>query len=420
MKGLEFLESLEKWNHKDKFDLSSISKVLDILGNPQNIPKSIHIAGTNGKGSVAYYLYNLLIREGYTVGLNTSPHLDRVNERFKLNGQDVSDEELDKQSLVLKRVLQDSGLKLTYHEAITVIAFLLFRDLEWIVIETGLGGRLDASNVLNKPELAIITSIAMDHGQILGDSLEKIAYEKAGIIKEQSTYCLGKLSQDTAKVIDDIGASRQARPLEYQYKVIGDLLQVSYAGELYEYLLTTSRSQAFASNIALVCLASLYLGFKQSNVQSTINEVIWPGRLESIVHRDIEFLLDSAHNPAGAMFLRDFLEKRDVKTPGAIFAAIQTKEWKEMLKPYLNFVVNWNIVESDLDVSVPAEEIKNFIHSHSPDCNIKVFKKDYLAAIEHSITYQKESRLLGQDKGFVVVFGSIYYLAKIRNIVLNA
>ena len=171
--GLEYLSKLTPWNGRGGFALEYITKVLERLGNPQDSLPSIHIAGTNGKGSVSSAVSSILAASGYRVGLNTSPHLEQMNERLVVDGLSVSDEFLGEFAFAVRNAAQRALVELSFHEAITAIAFLGFREIgvEWMVMEVGLGGRLDASNVISRPAATAIVTIDYDHQAILGNTL---------------------------------------------------------------------------------------------------------------------------------------------------------------------------------------------------------------------------------------------------------
>ncbi|MDD5163286.1 MAG: Mur ligase family protein, partial [Candidatus ainarchaeum sp.] len=165
--------------------LERINSFLDFLGNPQNNFKSIHVAGTNGKGSTCAMIERILREAGFKTGIYTKPHLVSLNERFRINSIKIPEKELEERILNLKKIISEKNFQLSYFEFLIALAFQYFSDkkVDFAVIETGMGGRLDATNVL-QPLVSIITNIALEHMQYLGNSLEKIAFEKAGIIKE--------------------------------------------------------------------------------------------------------------------------------------------------------------------------------------------------------------------------------------------
>lgn len=211
---MKYNEALDYINDKDKFGsrlgLESIGKLLELLDNPQDKLKYIHIAGTNGKGSTASYLSNTLIKAGYSVGMFTSPYIERFNERVQVNGKDISDENLGNITARIKEkadIMVEEGYEHpTTFEIVTAIAFMYFKqeDADYVVLEVGLGGRYDSTNIIKSPLVSVITTIDYDHIDVLGDTLEKIAYQKAGIIKEDSLVVSYPQDDEAIRVLREI------------------------------------------------------------------------------------------------------------------------------------------------------------------------------------------------------------------------
>ena len=190
--------------------LDRVSELCLGLGNPQDTLKFIHVGGTNGKGSVSAMTASVLCEGGYKVGLYTSPYVRKFNERIRVNGENISDEALAQLTEAVKDVADKMTDKPTEFEIITAIAFEHFRreKCDVVVLEVGLGGRFDATNIIKAPLLSIITGIALDHTAILGDSVEKIAFEKAGIIKEGCPCLYGGEDMSAGRVISEIAEGR--------------------------------------------------------------------------------------------------------------------------------------------------------------------------------------------------------------------
>lgn len=193
--------------------LEEISKVLDRLGNPEKQLKFVHVAGTNGKGSTATLLDSCLRKAGYRVGLYTSPHLVRYNERFRINGEEIADELLASATERVKAVVDTLEKAPTQFELLTCVGFCCFLEAgcDIVVLEVGLGGRADTTNVIPVPEAAVITRIGLEHTEILGDTLEKITAEKAGIVKEGGTVILGDPTPEVLGVTEEICRQRRAK-----------------------------------------------------------------------------------------------------------------------------------------------------------------------------------------------------------------
>ncbi len=197
--------------------LERVSQVLDILGNPQNSLKCIHVAGTNGKGSVCAMLSSILSQK-YKTGLYTSPHIFEYTERIKINGKDISQEDFAFYGQKVLETAENNNIHLTEFEILTVTAFLYFKEnnIDIAIMEVGLGGRLDATNVIESPLCSVITDIDLDHTERLGDSIEKIAFEKAGIIKENCPVVIATKNKgfDTIKKIAEEKKANQKRNSE--------------------------------------------------------------------------------------------------------------------------------------------------------------------------------------------------------------
>ena len=214
--GKNFQDAVNILNKNGKFyielGLSRIEKVLKLFNNPQEDLKIIHIAGTNGKGSTCAMLCELLKNVGLNVGLYTSPHILSYCERIKINNIDIKKEVLSKLIFKIEKVSKENNTHLTEFEILTVAAFLYFKqeNVDVVILETGLGGRFDATNIVKKPILTIITSISIDHKDRLGDTIQQIAVEKAGIIKENVPLVISKYNQGF-EVIKNIAAQKNVQ-----------------------------------------------------------------------------------------------------------------------------------------------------------------------------------------------------------------
>lgn len=312
--------------------LERIEKVLAIYDNPHRNAKIIHIAGTNGKGSVASTIANILKYAGYKTGLYTSPHLVEYTERIKINGTDISQEDFARYISSICETAEKNQIDLTEFEILTAAAFKYFSDnkVDYIVLETGLGGRFDATNICEK-SLAIITSISLDHIDRLGDTYEKIAFEKAGIIKENSTVITAQ-NNNGYKVIKKIAELKKAKLISVDYEI-----SMSYEGET-NYAIIDNEKYEFPllglyqkQNLALVIAAIKHLNIDKSVLKEGLKTTKWNARLEYIKEKNI--LIDGAHNPDSAIELKkslDFYFKDKKKI--FIYSTIDTKDYKTIAK----------------------------------------------------------------------------------------
>lgn len=291
------------------------------FGHPERAFQAVHIAGTNGKGSVSAMLATMLHASGRRVGLYTSPHLCRFAERIRIGNEPIEDEKLYP---ILDEVL-DEAPELTFFEAATLTAFLAFarNDIGIAVIEVGLGGRLDATNVLPSPLATAITRIAKDHKTQLGDSLAGIAREKAGILKASIPVVLGPLPSEARdavlEVAHDIGAPVVFADTKAKSPLLDDRIALSGAHQ--------------RDNAAIALSLASLLGLGDEAISQGLREVKWPGRLERIENADCAFLLDCAHNPDGAQSLAEYL-RASGHAPSRIalvFGAMADKDWAGML-----------------------------------------------------------------------------------------
>lgn len=275
--------------------LDSIGTVCSRLGDPQDALRVVHVAGTNGKGATCALIESSLRAAGFSTGRYTSPHLVSLTERFMLNGAPVSEESLDEAYASLP---DTEGL--TYFELLTAAAFELYRrkQVDWLVLETGLGGRLDATNIVKRPELCVITRIGLDHCDWLGGTLREIATEKGGIIKEGVPVVLGAMPDEARDVLERIAKERNA-PCVYAPDAVKDT----------EIPSGFALGGKFNRENALTSLAALkVLGVGRDAIERGFASVVWPGRFQKIVRDSRRFIVDGAHNPPAMRALVDSLK----------------------------------------------------------------------------------------------------------------
>lgn len=308
-----------------KLDLSRVEAACGKFDHPERAFQVVHVAGTNGKGSVSAFVASMLHASGKCVGLYTSPHLNRFAERIQVDQTPIDDESLIE---FLTEVMNDAP-DLTFFEVATVAAFLAFREskVDYAVLEVGLGGRLDATNVVPTPRVAAITRVAFDHMAELGDSLAKIAAEKAGIIKPKGRVVLGKLHPEALEVI-------QARMKEVGAELVDLGSPEPFSGAQLAY----PRMAMFGTNLAVAATIGRELGVTPEEMAHGIEATVWPGRNE-LLHRNGQelTLLDCAHNPDGAVTLSHVIDaslmgavgsRRDV---ALVFGSLEKKNWRAML-----------------------------------------------------------------------------------------
>ena len=298
------------------YSLKHVEELLNRMGNPQLAARTIHIAGTKGKGSVAAMIAQVLSASGYKTGRYTSPHLHNLRERINIDGSSISEAEFAAAMAEVKPFIesmkQDTSFRqLTYFEALTALAFAYFQKkrVDFQVLEVGLGGRLDATNVA-RPVVCIITSISLDHTQILGNSLEEIAREKAGIIKSGCWVVLSPQPEEAASVISNICREKEAKVVQ----VGKDVIWRKIGGDLHhQSLVIESRTSKYQVSIpllgdfqlenaatavaALEILVSMGFAISTADIAQGLARVKWPGRFQ-ILQQHPMVLVDGAHNVA--------------------------------------------------------------------------------------------------------------------------
>lgn len=378
-------------------DLSAMEAACAKMGNPERAYSAVHVAGTNGKGTVAAFLSSMHRAQGKRVGLYTSPHLVRFAERIRIDGEPIGDAELTR----LINLVMDECPELTFFETTTMIAFLAFQEakVERAIFEVGLGGRLDATNVIPPPALAVITRIAYDHMDVLGDNLRAIAIEKAGIIKKGSLVVTGRLHPDAVAVVNERIAEQGAK-----FVPLGSPEPVPGAPLAYP------RLSMIGSNLAVAVTAGRALGIEPAALARGIETLDWPGRNE-LLHRNRQelTLLDCAHNPDGAVTLSHSLDpsllevesRRDI---ALVFGTVQGKNYRAMLQR-LESVAGHRIY-----VAPPVARAED------PERFNEVLKGEIAPDVASAL---KRAREIVGTNGVVVVTGSTFLVGAARAILLN-
>lgn len=378
--AVAYLFRLQK--HGIKLGLETMRELTARLGMPQCRYRTIHIAGTNGKGSTAAMAAAILQAAGYRVGLYTSPHLVEFRERIRVNGEMIPESRVAQLTEQLQALYQ-SELSPTFFEATTGMAFQHFADSEVdvAVLEVGLGGRFDATNVVT-PIACAITTIALDHQAYLGNTIPAIAFEKAGIIKLGVPMVLGRLDDDAWRTIEQVARDRQApvfRIGEHFHTEGEEPQQFSYrgVGVHYDELICTLAGRHQLDNAAcalalLEAAAPKGIAITSESVRTGLHTVSWAGRLE-VVDRHPTILLDGAHNPAAATALADFLIRADRLRPSRpvilVLGMMRDKDHREFIEPLRSVVDEVVLTQADLPRSATAQELQSSLggllsHSH--------------------------------------------------------
>jgi len=394
-----------------KLGLSTIQYILSELDNPHKKFSSIHIAGTNGKGSVAAMLANILRLSGFRVGLYTSPHLIHFNERILIDGIPISNDQVAKLYQTVKKV-QKPDRELTFFEYTTAMAFTAFAEekVDFAVIETGMGGRLDATNVL-EPLVTIITTIGLEHQSYLGKRIGDIAFEKAGIIKAHCPVITDVRKPKAIEVILD-RAKEQFAPvyqLGKQIRFRQGKKGFSYSGLKYNWrqLSCVLHGQHQIRNASLsLCAYELISGNSASwnAVREGLQTVQWPGRLEVISQKPF-VIIDGAHNIMAIRELTNYLENTLNGRPlTLIVAVLDDKPFKKMLIPIIQMAEKVVITQPKIERSLDPEVLRDFITPYVK--NVQIIP-DVVEAYTETLKQSK-------PKDAICATGSLYLVGEVK------
>lgn len=418
--AVDYIETIPKFTVKHPPEHTR--ELLSRLGNPQEGIKIIHVAGTNGKGSVCAYLNAMLLAGGKKTGLFTSPHLVRINERFQINGEDVSDEQFLDAFLKVEKAAKEYEAEgeghPSYFETLFLMGMLIFKEagVEYLVMETGLGGRLDATNVVEKPLACIITSISRDHTEYLGDTLEAIAGEKAGIIKADVPVIYDASQPGPASVIaakaKEMGSP--AWPMEpsfYEMKTQsreGITFTFAYlGGEKAELAIPyVAKYQMMNASLAFYTMHILQdvHDIPKNVLAEGLSKIKWPCRMEMAAPGVI---IDGAHNEDGiAQFVSTagyFAKENEITI---LFTAVADKHYHEMIGEICEGIHPSHVVATQIDGSrvVPAEVLAEDFR--------KAGCTDVCAESEIGAAYEKALEKKGSGMLFCV--GSLYLAGELK------
>lgn len=382
--------------------LSRVYKLLERLDNPHlKLPPTIHLAGTNGKGSTLSFLRSIFNENSYRVSCYTSPHLVNFNERIVLNGEEISDQFLNEILLECKNAAEQSpAIPVTFFEGITVAAFLAFSRVksDILLLETGMGGRLDATNVLPKVLCSIITPIAFDHTDFLGKTLSKIAFEKAGIIKKNCPVIITKQKPTARKTIENqaFAMNSPIKIFNHDWKIKLEKNGFLFSGFNQKIALPfpslNGRHQIENASVAIAAaLSQKKFTISEESLKSAICKTSWRARLQKItvgkfftkLPQNYDLYLDGSHNPQGATTVKEFLSQQKNKKIFVIFSMLQDKDCDGFLAK----------ISGSIDHLV-AINIKDESKSRQADEIVRIAKK-------YSITSQPAKNL---DDAFTKIF----------------
>lgn len=427
--ALNYIENTGKFG--SRLGLENVSRLLDILGNPHRDLRIIHVAGTNGKGSTCSFINSMLIYQGYNVGLYTSPYLEEFNERIKINNVNISDEDLaqsvSRVSDAIGQMIEEGCDHPTEFEIITACAFLYFRDrdVDFAVIEVGLGGRLDATNVCI-PLVSAITSISMDHTEYLGDTLARIAFEKGGIIKNKRPVVLYQQSDEVESVISSICSERDSElfitendKIEYISEgMSSQSVNLEVMGHFYSGIEISlpGRHQARNLAVALSVLRLLEISSDISQVDTealyrSIRETRWPGRMEVIKTEPLT-IIDGAHNPDGAAILSESVDRYLVgKKINLVFGMLRDKDILSVAKLLAVRADRIIITEPESPRAASSAEVHGIILEALRGEDVPDITE--IPDIEEAV---RQAQSMAGDGEVVIYAGSLYMIGRVRSL----
>ena len=434
MNYISLIEELKKRGSVPGLD--AIEGLLEELGHPENNLKIVHIAGTNGKGSIFAYLSSILIAAGFKVGRYISPTISCYEERFQINGKYITKDKLARLYNIveeaMKREEEKTGLKPTLFEVETAISFLYFKEekVDYALIEVGMDGRMDATNVIRHPELTVISSISYDHQAFLGDTLEEISWQKAGIIKESCPVVLSENSDEVCKVIEQEAKKKRVKCIEIEptdYEVLSETPYGStflWKEQRYE---TKLPGRHQVSNAVTALAASEYLfrkDYEKNNARKAIAKKLdemnvksaqqggiirtcWPGRLE-VLKKEPLFYRDGAHNPDGAKKLAAFLQKYFTnKKIIYIMGVLKDKEYKKMLRYLMPMAKEVYVFKPNNERGLSAQILADTIKEVA-DVSVTI-ESDVNAAVFRALDTAKPDDVL-------VACGSLSFMEEMEDI----
>lgn len=420
---VSYLLDIPKFTKKN--DLNHTRKLLHNLGNPGDQMKVIHVAGTNGKGSVCAYLNSVLRTAGYSVGMFTSPHLECVNERFQINGKNVENEQLvhafERVGRAVSAMQREGMPHPTFFEYLFAMAMVMFEEnhVEYGVLETGLGGRLDATNAVKEPVVTVITSISLDHMEWLGSTIEEIAAEKAGIIKAGVPVVYDASKDAVTRVVERQAVKMGAPTRPVHDENITKLLNTdktvdfSYCSRYYGCIgMTVHNAAAYQVRNAVLALQALEVldpghEISREAMQQGISNMRWPGRMEEVLP---DVYLDGAHNVEGICGFAETVRVFQERGPKVLlFSAVKEKQYPQMIQTIIeaDLFDSYVITQLNSGRGVPSDELKRIFEERT--------SKKVTAVPDMERAFQEAIERKGD--GMLFCAGSLYLIGELKDVI---
>lgn len=420
MEEVTALVNTNRGNGK-KENLDRMANLMQKLGNPQNQLKFIHIAGTNGKGTTASFISSILREAGMQVGLFTSPHLEVVNERIQVDQKFISDQDFiectEKVAAYVEEVETELSEKLYSFEILTAVAFVYFsrQNCDLVVLETGIGGRLDSTNIIETPEVAVITSIGLDHMNMLGHTLKEIAQEKAGIIKTNGSVVVYDCGNELRPVFEERAQEKRA---ELKVLNLSDIEQLSASvkGQEFNYkqfknlkIKMVGIHQLSNATLAIetaLQLRATYEMITDEAIRKGLEKAFWAGRME-VLREEPLVLVDGAHNEQGVALLSQNIRRLfpDQKITFVV-GMMKDKAYIDMIEVVSDIAKRILTVSPDPWRGFDAEEVATVLNNRGQSARFVKSLEDIQQYIE------KEA----EKEEIIVVFGSLYLVGDLRKL----
>lgn len=396
--------------------LGRTQELLEKMGNPEKKLKFVHIAGTNGKGSTAAMTASILSKAGYRTGLYTSPYIYRFHERIQVDGVEISDEDLTEITEYVKPLADSMAQSPTEFELVCCIAFEYFyrKKCDIVVLEVGMGGAWDATNVIEVPEVAVITNIGLDHTEYLGDTVEKIAETKSGIFKPHGHAVVYRSTPSVEAVYERVCAERDVslRKADFDGLVLKAHTlegQVFDCGSRKNLVLPLLGDHQLHNASVVLSIADTLIGegwkISEQNIYDGIRDVRWPGRFDIVCRKPL-FIIDGGHNPqcieALVKNIRDYLAGKKVI---ALTGVLADKDYADMYKPVMPLVDRFVCITPPNPRKLEAEQLARYLQQAGAQAQ----------ASESILDGVKKAMELAGEDGVVLCFGSLYSIGGIRD-----
>lgn len=392
-------------NGKILLGLDRVRKLCEFLGNPQDKVKLIHIAGTNGKGSVGTFIASVLIASGYKVGRYTSPEVLNYRDKFSINGQWIKEEEFASLTDVISRFVDKMSVRPTPFEIETALAYYYFEqnDCDFAVVECGMGGTDDATNVADNKLLSVLTPVALDHTRILGDTLEKITKQKIGIVKNSPLVSAVQYSEVRSVLESEISDLT----LVDENRIVNKKL--SFEDTVFDYkeyksikIKMLGKFQCENAALALEVIDKLKeWGYKIDKVYEGMEKALWPCRFD-LVSTEPTIIIDGAHNPHGALALRENIKYYLIEnTIAFVMGVLADKDYESLVEITASLATSIYTVTPNCSRGLSAEKLAECVKLHNK--NVQV-----MASIERAI-----DNALADGSEAIVIFGSLSFLSEV-------